>query len=164
MTRDEYWKLIDDAREGTSDAYVTAKRLKGLLLLLTPDEIYAFLEHQARLMEQSYTWELWGAAYVINGGCSDDGFDYFRGWLLAQGAQVFDRAVADPDSLADLVEDEVEAEAIISVGDQAFEELTGAYPDGPRLQLPPLGSGWDFDDEAEMRARYPRLTRKFFRG
>jgi hypothetical protein len=27
----------------------------------------------------------WGAAYLANGGCSDDGFDYFRGWLIGQG-------------------------------------------------------------------------------
>jgi len=27
-----------------------------------------------------------GAAYIINGGCSDDGFEYFRRWLVLQGA------------------------------------------------------------------------------
>ena len=54
------------------------------------------------LMADSYRTPLWAAAYVINGGCSDDGFDYFRGWLIVQGRQVFERAVADPDALADL--------------------------------------------------------------
>ncbi|MFE5591185.1 DUF4240 domain-containing protein [Streptomyces sp. NPDC056549] len=33
------------------------------------------------------------AAYMVNGGCCDDGFDYFRGWLIAQGRNVFERAV-----------------------------------------------------------------------
>ena len=27
-------------------------------------EIYSYLEHQAQQMERSYSWELWGAAYV----------------------------------------------------------------------------------------------------
>lgn len=42
------------------------------------------------------------AASLILGGCSDDGFEYFRGRLIAQGREVFERSVADPDSLADL--------------------------------------------------------------
>ena len=31
-----------------------------------------------------------------------DGFDYFRGWLILQGREVFEHIVADPDALADL--------------------------------------------------------------
>jgi hypothetical protein len=42
----------------------------------------------------------WGAAYLANGGCSDDGFDYFRGWLIGQGRKVYETVLADPDSLA----------------------------------------------------------------
>jgi Protein of unknown function (DUF4240) len=53
------------------------------------------------LMAQFYRLALWGAAYLINGGCSDDGFDYFRGWLLSQGHATWQAALADPDSLAD---------------------------------------------------------------
>jgi Protein of unknown function (DUF4240) len=49
----------------------------------------------------SYDWGLWGAAYVIDGGCSDDGFDYFRAYLISRGRAVFEAAMADPDSLAD---------------------------------------------------------------
>jgi hypothetical protein len=52
-------------------------------------------------MAESYRWDLWGAAYLINGGCSDDGFDYFRGWLLSQGRAIWQATLADPDSLAD---------------------------------------------------------------
>ncbi|MFC9245678.1 DUF4240 domain-containing protein [Streptomyces sp. NPDC057136] len=53
-------------------------------------------------MADSCTNPLWAAAYVINGGCSDDGFDYFRGWLIAQGREVFERTAADPDALAEV--------------------------------------------------------------
>ena len=38
---------------------------------------------------------LWDAAYLINGGCSDDGFDYFRGWLVDQGRETFERCLAE---------------------------------------------------------------------
>ena len=56
---------------------------------------------QDELWVESYRRDLWGAAYLINGGCSDDGFDYFRGWLLGQGQAIWQAALADPDSLAD---------------------------------------------------------------
>jgi hypothetical protein len=45
------------------------------------------------LMAQSYRLDLWGAAYLVNGGCSDDGFDYFRGWLLRQGRATWQAAL-----------------------------------------------------------------------
>ena len=50
-------------------------------------------------MAGSYWTPLWAAAYVINGGCSDDGFDYCRGWLILQGREVFEHVVADPRTL-----------------------------------------------------------------
>lgn len=30
-------------------------------------------------------------------GCSDDSFDYFRGWFIAQGKDVYMDALAEPD-------------------------------------------------------------------
>ena len=32
-----------------------------------------------------YRWDMWAAAYLIGGGCSDDGFIDFRAGLIAQG-------------------------------------------------------------------------------
>ncbi|MFF9762163.1 MULTISPECIES: DUF4240 domain-containing protein [Streptomyces] len=40
------------------------------------------------------------AAHIADGDCSDDGFDHFPGWLIAQGPEVFERVVADPGALA----------------------------------------------------------------
>lgn len=53
-------------------------------------------------MAISHRNQLWAAGYLINDGCSDDGFEYFRAWLIAQGREVFERVVADPDALAGL--------------------------------------------------------------
>jgi hypothetical protein len=36
---------------------------------------------------------------LINGGMSDDGFTDFRYWLISRGRDVYERALADPDSL-----------------------------------------------------------------
>ncbi|PZH17222.1 hypothetical protein C1I97_05340 [Streptomyces sp. NTH33] len=35
----------------------------------------------------SYQNPLWAAAYVVNGGCSDDGFGCFQGRLRPEAAQ-----------------------------------------------------------------------------
>ena len=77
--------------------------------------------------------DLWGAAYLINGGCSDDGFDHFRGWLMTQGREVFARAVAEPDSLAELPQ--VRAAALSGAEFEAEEMLSvplGRVPEGHR--------------------------------
>lgn len=162
MTREEFWQIIDQARKGTEDVEQIAATLQSLLETRTPAEVLAFLENQSRLMEESYSWKLWGAAYLINGGCSDDGFDYFRGWLLAQGEEVWRRAVKNPDTLAEIVEeDDATAEDMISAAAAAYEALTGEYPDGIEVDLPELGEDWDFEDEDEMRERYPGLAEIF---
>jgi len=48
----------------------------------------------------AYKQKLWAAAMM--NGCSDDSFDYFRGWLIAQGKDMYFAAPRDPDSLADM--------------------------------------------------------------
>ena len=58
-------------------------------------------------------------------GCSDDGFDYFRGWLIARGRQAFDQAVADPDALANL--------AVIRSAALAAGATAGGRPVGRRV-------------------------------
>jgi hypothetical protein len=40
-------------------------------------------------MADSYQGDLRAAAYLINGGASDDGFEYFRGRLITQGREVY---------------------------------------------------------------------------
>ena len=105
MDTDTFWQIIDQARRVSSnpgDADEIALQTSAVLATQTTEEIIEFAVVFERLQDVSYRWDLWAAAYLINGGCSDDGFDYFRGWLVAQGQKVWDAALADPDSLADV--------------------------------------------------------------
>jgi hypothetical protein len=118
----------------------------------------------------SYRWDLWGAAYLLNGGCSDDGFEYFRGWLIAQGHEVFERVLEDPDVLADLphvrreasADDplDLECESMYGVVWDAYQALTGTMdlPGSIVGRYPPLEQTWDFDDEQQVRQRLPHLA------
>ncbi|MEU3643761.1 DUF4240 domain-containing protein [Lentzea sp. NPDC034063] len=166
---DAFWSLIESARAGTTTCCEVAAKAAALLATRPPAEIVA--THQAlwRLMDASYVAPLWAAAFLIRGGCSDDGFDYFRGWLLTRGRQVFEAAVADPDSLAgltltpDLTGRIGTCENTLSLAQQAHEAATGedlpdaAWEPGNR---PALDPSWDFDfeDGTEMRQRLPRLA------
>jgi hypothetical protein len=145
-----------------------AERTRQVLTALPAAEVGELNQPLHDLMAASYRVDLWGAAYQLNGGCSDDGFEYFRGWLLTQGREVFERVVADPDALADLpairkaAEDDeldLECEDMLAVVADAFRALTGTY-DLPATdgRYPELEEFWDFDDDDEFRRRLPRLS------
>jgi hypothetical protein len=136
-----------------------------------PEEIVAWSRHLDKVMAASFKEDLWAAAYLINGGCSDDGFDYFRGWLIAHGREIVARAVREPDSLADLPSVQAaadtgavfEAEDVLRIAAKAHEQATGEplpAPETPAAR-PDHGDFWDFDNEEEMHRRLPRLAALF---
>ncbi len=168
-----FWKLIADAKASVadpSDGDAVAAAATTLLAERPPAEIVATQQVLWELLTASYQNPLWAAAFVINGGCSDDGFDYFRGWLLTQGRDVYTAAVASPDSLAALpvvvaaAESgmEFECEAALSIAWDAHIKATGMRlpQDAFTIRYPDLDPDWDFefDDEAEMARRLPRLS------
>lgn len=172
MDSKDFWKLIDDARalvRDPADAEGVADRISDLLTERPAHEIVAAQQLLWDLMAASYRAPLWAAAYLVNGGCSDDGFDYFRGWLIAQGREVFERAVADPDALAELPVikeasaeyEELECERMLGVAWDAYRRVTGEQlPRGSfTVDLPDLDPEWDFDfdDEEELAERLPGL-------
>ncbi|MFI6606747.1 DUF4240 domain-containing protein [Streptomyces sp. NPDC050507] len=172
MDTKDFWKLIDDARAlvvDPADAEAVAERVAALLAERPADEILTAQQLLWDLMAASYRAPLWAAAYTINGGCSDDGFDYFRGWLIAQGREVFERVVADPDALAGLPVvraaaaegADLECEDVLGVAWDAYREATGEElpQDAFTIDYPDLDPEWDFDfDDAERVAlRLPGL-------
>ena len=158
-----FWNIIEAANQevdGECDAIV--EQIHRQLQSLPPAEIQAFDALIGAKLRSSYSRPLWGAAYLINGGCSDDGFEYFRGWLVSRGQVIFEAAVADPDSLVDVVDpenDNHECEGLLYIARQTYEEVTGqSMPSGSsNYAREPSGGNWDFDDDAEMARRLPRL-------
>jgi hypothetical protein len=171
MRTDEFWALIEDARTG-ADGDTLAIRARAVALLAARDvtEIAGFDRHLWRVLAASYRADLWGAAYLINGGCSDDGFEYFRCWLILQGRVTFAQAVKDPDSLAGLpairqaavTGEEFAAEPVLSLARDAYLSATASeLPAQERAPYPELGELWDFDDEQTCRQLLPRLSALF---
>ncbi len=163
MTEEEFWNLIEKSREESGGCEAQAATLAWLLSGLSAEAIQSFDDIFAAKRAEAYRWDLWGAAYLISGGCSNDGFEYFRCWLIGQGREVFMNALENPDSLADVLpddEDDFECEDLLYAADRAHEDLMGEALPPRTYSVPsePLGSRWDEDNLAGM---FPRLAAKF---
>jgi hypothetical protein len=164
MDQGEFWAIVAAAcQPDPRQADEWDRRLQAELMKLSPDEIVEWNHTFDRLAARAYTVDLWGAAYIINGGASDDGFYYFRCWLICMGRDVYEAAVAEPDSLADVVVRGIDAEAeTYAAAHTAWMAVTGRpytdpYPArNERAEL--CGEEWDFDDEEEAGRRLPRLS------
>jgi hypothetical protein len=99
VDRDHFWKIVDAACARVDDVDEVPATLVEVLRGRPLAELVAFREVQNELFDRdAYRWDLWAAAYVINGGASTDGFEYFLGWLMAQGRMRWEATLADPDS------------------------------------------------------------------
>jgi hypothetical protein len=121
MALKQFWDLIASSSRPTQDEYRRA--LQAELEKLELDDILAFHARLWGLLGQANQVDLWAAAYLIQGGCSDDGFLYFRCWVISRGRQVFESALAGPDSLVDVVDPagRYNFELILSAPQQAWE-------------------------------------------
>lgn len=184
MDTDEFWNIVETARSNTTDDLPFHEALVDLLARRSPLDILRYQERFEALRSAVYRWDVWAAAYLIGGGCSDDSFMDFRAGLIAQGREWYERAAAAPDNLADHPEVISEAadfgdEALFNedanyCAAEAYERITGdreafyeawkeyraAHPDSDPTE-PDMGEDFDFDDESEMRRRLPRLALLF---
>eukprot|EP00903_Cladosiphon_okamuranus_P001597 g1595.t1 len=97
MDEDLFWQLIE---EGLVDQPL-GERLDTLLdrlAALKPAAIREFSKILHTLEARAYRTDIWALAYLLQGGCSDDAFEEFRGWLILQGREVFEAALEDPDN------------------------------------------------------------------
>src|SRR5262249_40852671 len=116
MTIDQFWSIVEKAHGASSgDMDKKCELLEAELRELPLEEVRAFHAHFYECQDRAYSWELWAAAYIIGGGCSDDKFSDFRSTLISMGREIFQRTLADPQSLADI---DYDAEVAGYEGDQ----------------------------------------------
>lgn len=167
MLKSEFWKLIDDSRqEAGGDVTAHLAAFHSALDDLDVNELVSFAHWFDDYSATANTWSLWDAAYLIGGGCSDDGFLDFKGWLISRGEKVFEAAVANPESLAKVVKvgESCRAEGFHYASQSLWEKKSGKTAD----QFPPspLDSGkhdirGEQCEETKLAKRYPKLAKKF---
>lgn len=163
MSKQEFWALIDQSKRGTEDTDEQMDKLRELLGRLNADEIISFNFHLRQAIRDAFRWDIWAAAYIINDGCSDDGFEYFIGWLIAQGQKYYEATLADPNHAGTKVEpgDYTECEDILSLPIEVYETVTGkddfeTHQINVNCEL--QGEQWEEDKVNEL---FPKLAKKF---
>lgn len=171
MSDDRFWALIGSTTAFESDPERQLSHLRAALEKLSVEDIEAYEATFDKQMKRSYSWDLWGAAYVVHGGASDDGFEYFRCWLISKGRGVFGKVMAELDSLADILEPNgdgvLEFEEFAYVARQVWGEKMGLpgnkMPNAANMIYPGLEpSGTRFQEDPEyLSKRYPKLWQRF---
>lgn len=162
MHESRFWEIVEASRtafdpkvrDGNMDRQ--AQHLEVLLSSLSTADRSAFARLFVEASNRAYSWELWRAAYLIAGGCSDDGFLDFRAWLISMGRAVFEQALSDPDSLCEVLADP-------SIEDVFFEAFGPGKTDGPDVPAHAAEpSGVRFDDSPEeFKLHLPRLWARY---
>ena len=166
MDEAAFWQLTSDTRAASdNDTGRESELLEERLSQLPAQQIVDFGRIRHRLDQQAYSWEIWGAAYVIDDGCSDDCFRDFRAYLISLGREPYEAALRDPDSLAPVVQDAEEGdwENADNVAPDAYESATGEDipTDDSDLSGNPSGQPWDDEDQDALVQRYPALAARF---
>src|SRR5262245_15193366 len=171
MTTDDerWWGLIDRARQqaGAERPQARAAALVDRLSQLDIDEIVAFDRFFLERVNGAYRTELWEVAYIMNAGCSDDGFDCFLGWLVSEGKQRYLAALADPRAAAEGIDADdgpFECEEMWGAASRAFALKTGenqeAYYQQHAPKVPRGDIGGSFDEDT-VEERYPEVAARF---
>jgi hypothetical protein len=159
MDIETFWRAVDKARaRAGDDTDSRVEELREELSGLDADELQQFQNFYDEQIRRSYRWDLWGAASLMNGGCSDDGFRYFRDWLISEGRGTFEKALASPESLAELPKVEfAELESFGYVAMELFEEQSDdeLERDWATEISAPAGEQWEEDD---LPTLFPRLS------
>jgi hypothetical protein len=160
-----FWNLTDETRRAAgNDTSRQSELLKDRLTHLSPRAILEFARMRHRLDQSLYTWRMWGAATVIEDGCSDDCFRDFRAYVISLGRGPYERALRNPDSLASVAQDAESGdwENADNVAPDAYSSVTGNdFPlDDSDLSGRPSGTPISLG-EAALRQRYPQLAARF---
>ncbi|TQM85325.1 uncharacterized protein DUF4240 [Saccharothrix saharensis] len=189
MEIDDWWAVVERARTAVGDRAGDRNHaddplpdaLTDELARLRPADIVDWEITFIRVTDSAYRQPLWLAAYLIEGGCGDDGFMDFRDGLILQGRDVFTRAVDDPDTLADVPvvramagedgDGRLGFQAIGACVEEAYGRVCGetdSFHEAVDKALAaltrpdePAGPTWHWSDDDAFREHLPRLSALF---
>ena len=171
-----FWSIIDRSLKNTNNQQNQEAFLIKEIEKLTPKEIIGFRLRTDKLLYDTYNSKMWCAGYIMNGGCSDDGFEYFRNWVISRGKDVYYKAKENPDILISQKENRVndffEFESFWYVALEAFEKKTGKelydYIDYDNFKTsegnyPPFEFDWEEENPDSMKKLCPQLFEHFWK-
>jgi hypothetical protein len=175
LDEDFFWKIVQESLVNSSDQDEQEQFLISRLKKLSSKEIIGFRLRTDKLLYDTYNSEMWCAGYIMNGGCSDDSFEYFRNWIISKGKTVYYDAKNNPDSLISQVEEEADIydfESFWYVALKAFQQKTGKelydFMDDDNFKFkegnyPQIEFAWQKENPESMKAICPRLFDKLWK-
>jgi len=179
MNEKEFWDFIESAKiNNESDASNISDMLEELGYEKAVDFALHF-ENILDVLDTSTNAYAFGA--LIKGSpCSDDGWLYFRSWLIYQGKDIVTKAMKDPDALMDVYDKyktrkkifgEYDTEDYLSIWFNCFDEEIMDDIDNSTI----YGQETFCDDSNEIdwevtttelyfKEHMPRLWEKFSKG
>ncbi|MFX1705085.1 DUF4240 domain-containing protein [Chitinophaga sp. CC14] len=173
MDEDLYWRIVAASLNTTSTLRKQEIFLTETLKELSATQVISFMLRTEKLLYDSYTSTLWCAGIIMNRGfCSDDGFRYFRCWIISRGRKVFYNAIGNPDSLIDQINPRLkhyDFESFSYIPSRAFEDMTQKeiynYIDSNFLynegRYKKFKFSWSADQPETLRQICPSLFAKF---
>lgn len=177
MNITEFWALIAKSnKDAFGNTEVQADNLITHFVHAPLQESIDFQRHFETQMNRTYRTDLLAMAVfllgksVLDEDADEDRFDYFRGWLIAQGEEAVEKVLQNPDSIANLLEKDengeciCESETILYVGDIAYEERTGKdnfydlYEVDSDMEIVLQGKEWDYG-MANLKAKFPNVAK-----
>ena len=169
-----FWSIIDKSLVNTKSQDSQEEFLIREIGKLTPKQMIGFRLRTDKLLYDTYNSEMWCAGYIMNGGCSDDGFEYFRNWVISRGKDTYYNAKQNPDNLISEVDENTEMyefESFWYVALQAFEQKTGKDlydhidEDSFRTKegnYPKFEFTWQEEDPQSMKKVCPKLFERLW--
>ncbi len=188
MDSNEWWGLVERARDVVGDRADDRDApddplpgaLTDVLAALEPERMAAFAVTAVGVTDSAYRWPVWNAAYLIEGGCGDDGFMDFRDGLALLGRETFDpggrrsRLPGRPAGGGPMSRGErgwIGYESLSAPVTEAYRRVRGetdsldaAVEAALRERIRPAapeGESWDAEDDEANRRRLPRLAALF---
>jgi hypothetical protein len=125
MSEREFWNIIHRSASVHGDLQEQIKNLELLLYNLPRLEIVAFNQRFHWYRDKLNRWDLWGAIYLLNGGCSRDAFADFRSWLVGQGRQKVEVVLQNPEAIIDFVKPGQDWEGLQYCANRIYNQKTG---------------------------------------
>lgn len=167
MDDTRFWALVAEIEPTVADdPEAFDEALADALADLAPAEVVAFGNTWTRMANRAFTWDLRAAALLLRGDDDEWAFTSFRDRLIALGQRVYERALADADTLADVPLDwrdgDEDGDVWLSLAAaDAYERLTGediADAEPPEEPEPDAPAGAPWSGEAQARERVPRIV------
>jgi hypothetical protein len=175
LDEERFWAIIDRSLKNTKSQDEQEQFLTSEIEKLSPEEMIGFRLRTDKLLYDTYYSEMWCAAYIMNGGASDDGFEYFRCWLISRGKDVYYQAKSNPDYLVNEIVNGTEFyefESFWYVALTAFKNKTGKdlyeYIDYDKFKThegkyPQFEFNWKEEKPETMKKICPKLFAKLWK-